>query len=160
MDRSTSRYLQAFGPSLPGDLTDAQWDHLRIPAAKPGGRPRKTDMRAATNAIFYLLRTGCPARYLPRGPFPPRSTIEAACAQALAEGVHSADVVLKFWPARAIPDWAADPHPRCAEPPACIARSCIPAGRRGRFFTAVDLVNRLEAETRAGRQGGMADSLR
>ena len=30
-----------------------------IPAAKPGGRPRKTDMRAAMNAIFYLLRTGC-----------------------------------------------------------------------------------------------------
>src|ERR1700684_208 len=46
-----------------------------IPAAKPGGRPRKTDMRAAMNAIFYLLRTGCPWRYLPRGPFPPRSTV-------------------------------------------------------------------------------------
>ena len=27
------------------------------------------------NAIFYLLRTGCPWRYLPRGPFPPRSTV-------------------------------------------------------------------------------------
>jgi hypothetical protein len=36
-----------------------------IPAAKPGGRPRKTDMRVAMNAIFYLLRTGCPWRYLP-----------------------------------------------------------------------------------------------
>jgi len=32
-------------------------------------------MRAAMNAIFYLLRTGCPWRYLPRGPFPPRSTV-------------------------------------------------------------------------------------
>jgi hypothetical protein len=31
-----------------------------IPEARRGGRPRKTDMRAATNAIFYLLRTGCP----------------------------------------------------------------------------------------------------
>ena len=40
-----------------------------------------------------------------------------------------------------------------------IARSCIRAGRRGRFFTAVDLVNQLEAETRAGRQGRMADYL-
>ncbi len=37
-----------------------------------------------------------------------------------------------------------------------IARSCIRAGRRGRFFTTVDLVNQLEAETRAGRQGRMA----
>ncbi|MGF7177464.1 hypothetical protein FHS63_005261 [Azospirillum doebereinerae] len=34
-----------------------------------------------------------------------------------------------------------------------IARSCIRAGSRGRFFNVVDLVNRLEAETRAGRQG-------
>jgi len=40
-----------------------------------------------------------------------------------------------------------------------IARSCIRAGRRGRFFTTVDLVNQLEAETRAGRQGGIADYL-
>ena len=40
-----------------------------------------------------------------------------------------------------------------------IARSCIRAGMRGRFFTTVDLVNRLEAETRAGRQGRLADYL-
>ena len=33
-----------------------------------------------------------------------------------------------------------------------IARSCIRGGARGRFHTAVDLVNRLEAEARAGRQ--------
>ena len=33
-----------------------------------------------------------------------------------------------------------------------IARSCIRAGSRGRFFTTVDLVNQLEAESRAGRQ--------
>ena len=32
-------------------------------------------MRAAMNAIFYLLRTGCPWRYLPRDGFPPRSTV-------------------------------------------------------------------------------------
>jgi transposase len=35
-------------------------------AAEPGGRPRKTDMRAVMNAIVYLLRTGCPWRYLPQ----------------------------------------------------------------------------------------------
>ena len=65
------------GTALPSDLTDAQWQCLEpwIPAAKSGGRPRKTDMRAAMNAIFYLLRTGCPWRYLPCGPFPPRSTV-------------------------------------------------------------------------------------
>src|SRR5277367_3012311 len=65
------------GTALPSDLSDAQWERLEplIPAAKPGGRPRKTDMRAAMNAILYLLRTGCPWRYLPREGFPPRSTV-------------------------------------------------------------------------------------
>jgi len=40
-----------------------------------------------------------------------------------------------------------------------IARSCIRSGVRGRFYNVVDLVNRLEAETRAGRQGRLADHL-
>jgi DNA replication protein DnaC len=40
-----------------------------------------------------------------------------------------------------------------------IARSCIRAGSRGRFCTTVDLVNQLEAESRAGRQGRIADYL-
>jgi DNA replication protein DnaC len=40
-----------------------------------------------------------------------------------------------------------------------IARACIRNGARGRFFNVVDLVNRLEAEGRAGRQGRMADYL-
>lgn len=38
-----------------------------------------------------------------------------------------------------------------------IARSCIRGGARARFFTVVDLVNRLEAEARAGRQGRTAE---
>ena len=40
-----------------------------------------------------------------------------------------------------------------------IARSCIGFGLRGRFFNTVDLVNPLEAETRAGIQGRIADYL-
>lgn len=40
-----------------------------------------------------------------------------------------------------------------------IARSCIRGGARGRFFNVVDLVNKLEAEARAGRQGRLADHL-
>ena len=65
------------GASFPSNLTDAEWARLEplIPAATPGGRPRKTDMRTAMNAILYLLRTGCPWRYLPGDGFPPRSTV-------------------------------------------------------------------------------------
>jgi DNA replication protein DnaC len=40
-----------------------------------------------------------------------------------------------------------------------IARSCIRSGSRGRFYNVVDLVNRLETETRNGRQGRLADHL-
>jgi len=40
-----------------------------------------------------------------------------------------------------------------------IARALIRNGARGRFFNVVDLVNRLEAEARAGRQGRIADIL-
>jgi DNA replication protein DnaC len=40
-----------------------------------------------------------------------------------------------------------------------IARACIRNGARGRFFNVVDLVNKLEAEARAGRQGRIADHL-
>jgi len=40
-----------------------------------------------------------------------------------------------------------------------IARACIRDGRCGRFFNVVDLVNRLEAEMRAGRPGRIADQL-
>jgi len=40
-----------------------------------------------------------------------------------------------------------------------IARACIRDGARGRFFNVVGLVDRLEAESRSGRQGRMADYL-
>jgi transposase len=49
------------------DLSDEEWDILAplIPPAKPGGRPRTTDMREVLNAIFYILRGGCSWRLMP-----------------------------------------------------------------------------------------------
>jgi DNA replication protein DnaC len=46
-----------------------------------------------------------------------------------------------------------------AHPAIGIARAPIRGGARGRFYNAVDLVNRLEAESRAGRGGRLADHL-
>jgi DNA replication protein DnaC len=40
-----------------------------------------------------------------------------------------------------------------------VARACIRAGARGRFYNVVDLVNRLETEARGGRQGRVAEHL-
>jgi transposase len=58
------------------DLTNAAWTRVApvLPAARPGGRPRSTNLRAVLNAIFYLLRTGCQWRLLPRE-FPPCGTV-------------------------------------------------------------------------------------
>jgi putative transposase len=61
--------------SYPSDITDAQWaliePHLPV---YPGGRPRKTNLRDVVDAVFYVLRTGCQWRYLPKD-FPPKSTV-------------------------------------------------------------------------------------
>jgi transposase len=61
--------------SYPSDVTDVQWALIesQLPA-HPGGRPRKTDLREVVDAIFYILRTGCQWRYLPKD-FPAKSTV-------------------------------------------------------------------------------------
>jgi transposase len=83
---------QRKGGRYPSDLTDAEWAKLEplLPAAKATGRPRRTDMREAINAILYLLRTGCPWRYLPRDGFPPRSTVYNIFRKFQKEGVWDA----------------------------------------------------------------------
>jgi putative transposase len=62
--------------SYPSDLTDEQWLLIEpfLPHAKPGGRPRKTDLREVVNALLYLVRTGCQWRMLPHE-FPPWKTV-------------------------------------------------------------------------------------
>jgi putative transposase len=62
--------------SYPSDLTDEQWAVLEglIPDAKPGGRPRKHDMREVLNALFYVVREGCSWRALPHD-LPPWKTV-------------------------------------------------------------------------------------
>jgi transposase len=61
----------------PSRMTDKEWAVLEplIPPASPGGRPRKTNMREAVDAILFVLRTGCTWRTLDEPCFPPRSTV-------------------------------------------------------------------------------------
>ncbi len=57
------------------DLTDEEWQilaHLLPPPAETG-RPRDWPLREILNAIFYVLRSGCPWRLLPEH-FPPHQT--------------------------------------------------------------------------------------
>jgi len=50
------------------DLSDEEWAILEplIPAAKEGGRPPRVNMREVLNGIFYLQKTGCQWRMLPK----------------------------------------------------------------------------------------------
>ena|SRR5215213_2883805 len=52
----------------PSDLTDRQWALLAplMPPPKRGGRPRRIDLRQVVDAIWYVDRTGCQWRYLPK----------------------------------------------------------------------------------------------
>jgi len=59
-------------------MSDEQFRVLEplIPPAKPGGRPRTTDLRCLLDGLFYLVRTGCQWRHLPPPPaFPPWPTV-------------------------------------------------------------------------------------
>jgi putative transposase len=54
----------------PSDLSDEEWEMIEpiLNDLEPykTGRPRESDLREILNAIFYLNKTGCPWRYLPK----------------------------------------------------------------------------------------------
>ncbi len=62
----------------PTDLSDAEWAYLKPclpPPKKRGrGRPKVHSPRKSLTAVFYLLKSGCPWRLLPRD-FPPWKTV-------------------------------------------------------------------------------------
>lgn len=62
--------------AYPGDLTEAQAELLLplVPPPQPGGRPRSVNILSVINAIFYVLCTGCPWRWLPHD-YPPPGTV-------------------------------------------------------------------------------------
>lgn len=62
----------------PSELSDSEWALLApvLPPAKPGGRPRSVNLRVILNGIFYVLRSGCQWRMLPRR-YGPWSTVYA-----------------------------------------------------------------------------------
>jgi putative transposase len=62
--------------SYPTNLTDAEWHYLKshLPTPKRRGRPRIYGFREILDAVFYVLKSGCAWRLLPRD-FPPWETV-------------------------------------------------------------------------------------
>lgn len=62
------------------DLTDAEWARLEPLLQEPawdrhaGGRPRKYPLRRVTDAVLYVVKTGCQWRQMPVD-FPPWQTV-------------------------------------------------------------------------------------
>src|SRR5271156_5301254 len=73
----TRRKCEREGQRYASDVTDAEWALIapHMPAAKPLGRPRETELRAVLDAILYIARTGCQWRMLPKD-FPPFTTVQ------------------------------------------------------------------------------------
>jgi putative transposase len=72
--------MQMHPTRYPTDLIDQEWDQIKalVPVPKSGkakrGRPIKLDRRSLVNAIFYVVRSGCAWRLLPRD-FGPWQTV-------------------------------------------------------------------------------------
>jgi putative transposase len=58
------------------DLSDTEWECLKphVPPPNKRGRPKTHPSREILNAIFYILKSGCAWRLLPRD-FPPWETV-------------------------------------------------------------------------------------
>jgi putative transposase len=62
--------------SYPTDLSDDEWRCIvaHLPGPSGRGRPRLHGLRAILDAVFYILKSGCPWRLLPKD-FPPWKTV-------------------------------------------------------------------------------------
>lgn len=110
LPEQTWRQAQDRGSTTyPSDLSDEQWKIIQrlIPREKPGGRRRTTSMRAVVNAIFYLVRSGCAWRYLPKS-FPPWRTVYDYFRSWKISGLI--DQVHKILVARCREEDKRDPH--------------------------------------------------
>jgi putative transposase len=60
----------------PTDLSDDEWRCIgpHLPGPTGRGRPRLHGLRTILDAVFYVLKSGCPWRLLPRD-FPPWKTV-------------------------------------------------------------------------------------
>lgn len=73
--------------NYPSDVTDAQWDLIKEHFYTGNyGKSRKYSPRLLVNAVFYIVKTGCQWRFLPKD-FPPYSTVHSFYWRAKKKGI-------------------------------------------------------------------------
>ena len=73
--------------TYPSDLSDKQWDLIKEHFATGNyGKSRKYSKRALTNAVFYLIKTGCQWRFMPKE-YPPWKTVYSFYMRAKCSGL-------------------------------------------------------------------------
>lgn len=87
--------------AYPSSLTDAEWEVLEpvLEAARdPRGRKPEHSPRAMINAVFYIARTGCQWRYLPKE-FPPWASVWSAFRRLRDTGTleRMLDTLITYW---------------------------------------------------------------
>jgi putative transposase len=61
--------------NYPSDVTDKQWELIKEHFNTGNyGKSRKHSRRNLINAVFYIMKTGCQWRFLPKG-YPPWKTV-------------------------------------------------------------------------------------
>ena len=81
---ATRKNYSRNGLRYQSDVTDEEWRVIEpyLPPAKGIGRPRDWPLREIVNGIFYVMRSGCPWRQLPKD-LPPWSTVYRPTARRL-----------------------------------------------------------------------------
>ena len=80
--------------AYPSDLTDEQWEHIRILLPRPRGKGRRPShsRRELLNGLLYIVRTGSQWRALPHD-LPPWQTVydffRKLCRQGVWEEINA-----------------------------------------------------------------------
>jgi transposase len=73
--------------SYPSDVTDVQWALIEgFFAVGNYGKKHKYAKRELTNAVFYVIKTGCQWRYLPKE-YPPWKSVYSFYMRAKHRGI-------------------------------------------------------------------------
>ena len=81
---SSMKEVRAGRKLYPTDLTDSQWEEIE--PLYSGMRNRKWSKRELTNAVLYIVKTGCQWRQLPHD-FPPYQTVYSFFSRGAKSGL-------------------------------------------------------------------------